>query len=494
MTQITIPFDNSYARLPETFYARLEPRPVKAPGFIVTNNTLARELNIDPDLFGTEKGLSVFSGSSLAAGSEPLAMAYAGHQFGGWVPQLGDGRALLLGEVIGRDGIRRDIQLKGSGPTPYSRMGDGRSALGPALREYIVSEAMHALGIPTTRALCVVSTGEHVVREGFIPGGIVTRVAKSHVRVGTFQYFAARQDTENLKALADYVIERHYPDAKDVGNPYAALYGSVVAAQASLVSRWMGVGFIHGVMNTDNVSVAGETIDYGPCAFMDTFHPGKVFSSIDHQGRYAYANQPNIQQWNLARLAEAMLPLFADDRDEAIGVAQEVLNGYPDLYEAAVDKVWAGKLGLASVGRATTELCIGLLDLMAEGKADFTCTFRALSGLDNLPGEEDAAFLSHFENADAVRPWLETWRKRLKEENADPAIRKAGMLSTNPAVIPRNHRVEEALAAVVEDGNTAPLFALLKALETPFDETDATRPFMAPPQEHEIVRHTFCGT
>ena len=307
-----VPFDNSYARLPDRFYARLDPTPVRKPRLIRVNEALARDMGLDPDWLSSGEGVEMLAGNRVPDGADPIAMAYAGHQFGTWVPQLGDGRAILLGEVIGRDGVRRDIQLKGAGQTPFSRMGDGRAWLGPVLREYIVSEGMAALGVPTTRALAAVTTGEQVAREQLFPGAVLARVARSHVRVGTFQFFAARKDTEALKVLADYVIGRHYPEAAESGEPYRALLDAVIAVQAKLIAQWQLAGFIHGVMNTDNMSVAGETIDYGPCAFMDAYHPQTVYSSIDHMGRYAYVNQPGIAQWNLAVLAHGLLPLRAD--------------------------------------------------------------------------------------------------------------------------------------------------------------------------------------
>lgn len=494
MTATIIPFDNSFARLPDTFYTRMIAQPVADPGFIVTNHTLAQELQIDANVFTSPEGLSWLSGNEIPQGADPLSMVYAGHQFGGWVPRLGDGRALLLGEVVAKDGIRRDIQLKGSGPTPYSRMGDGRSALGPALREYIMSEALHALGVPTSRALAVVSTGEMVQREGPIPGGIVTRVAKSHIRVGTFQYFASRQDTKSLKDLADYVIDRHYPSARSTKNPYIAMFDYILKAQASLVAQWMGIGFIHGVMNTDNISVSGETIDYGPCAFMDTFHPGMVFSSIDHHGRYAYANQPAILQWNLLKLAECLLPLFDEDTDRAIELAQDAVNAYPDCYETAINSIWAAKIGSTSPGKETTELCVKLLDLMTEGKADFTLSFHKLKRLAQEETPADQDFLSLFENREDVKEWLSSWRQKIKSEETGNKDSASVMAAANPVIIARNHRVEEAINAVVQEGDNTPLYALLEALQSPYDENDKTRSYMKPPEPEEIVARTFCGT
>lgn len=379
------PFDNSYARLPETFYARLNPTPVFAPRLIRLNRQLARQLNLDPDALATPEGLEILAGIKVPDRAEPIAMAYAGHQFGSFVPQLGDGRAILLGEVVDRDGRRRDIQLKGSGPTPFSRRGDGRAALGPVLREYIVSEAMAALGIPTTRALAAVKTGEMVWRETPLPGAVLTRVASSHIRVGTFQYFAARGDGESVRRLADYVIARHYPEAATAGNSYLALLDCVSTRQASLIAQWMLVGFIHGVMNTDNMSVAGETIDYGPCAFMDAYHPGAVYSSIDAIGRYAYANQPIIAQWNLARLAETLLPLFAQDEEAAVKQAQDVIAAFPGKFEIAYTEGLRRKLGLLTAQPEDRSLAQDLLERMAANGADFTLTFRRLCDAAEMP-------------------------------------------------------------------------------------------------------------
>src|ERR1700720_4026601 len=376
---VRLRFDNTYARLPERFYARVNPTPVATPRFVKLNLELARRLELDPHALASEQGVQILAGNRVAEGSEPLALAYAGHQFGYFVPQLGDGRANLLGEVMGPDGVRYDIQLKGSGPTPFSRRGDGRAALGPVLREYIVSEAMFALGIPTTRSLAAVFTGESVMRETALPGAVLTRVAASHIRVGTFQYFAARGDTEGVGRLADHVIARHYPQASGAERPYHALLEGVVARQADLVARWLLVGFIHGVMNTDNTSISGETIDYGPCAFMDHYDPAQVFSSIDEMGRYAYANQPRIALWNLTRLAECLLPLLSDDQEKAIAEAQGILGAVPEKFSAAYQAGLRNKIGLFTVRDGDEALVQDLLDAMAKNQADFTLTFRRLS-------------------------------------------------------------------------------------------------------------------
>ncbi|HEV7418177.1 MAG TPA: YdiU family protein, partial [Tianweitania sediminis] len=404
---IHLPFDNSYARLPQHFFAPFQASEVPAPLLIALNTRLAEELGLDPDWLQSADGLAMLAGNRFPEGAQPIAQAYAGHQFGNFVPQLGDGRATLLGEVVDRHGKRRDIQLKGSGPTPFSRRGDGRAAMGPVLREYIVSEAMAAMGIPTTRALAAVSTGEPVYRETVLPGAVLTRVAASHIRVGTFQYFAARSDEEGVKTLADYVIQRHYPDAAEAENPYRALLQHVITAQALLVARWMGVGFIHGVMNTDNMAISGETIDYGPCAFLDTYDPAKVFSSIDQFGRYAYANQPGIAQWNLARLAEALLPLLHEDRDEGVKLAQKMIAGFRGPFETAYMAVLRAKFGLKTEENEDGDLMQDFLDRMAQGGADFTRTFRALVAAAAGPeGDRDV-------RAEFIDPMLfETWAPR----------------------------------------------------------------------------------
>jgi serine/tyrosine/threonine adenylyltransferase len=409
-----IAFDNTYARLPERFYARVDPLPVARPRLVKLNRPLARELGLDADALETPEGAAIFAGSMVPEGAEPIAQAYAGHQFGGFVPQLGDGRAVLLGEVIDRNGARRDIQLKGSGPTPFSRMGDGRAAIGPVLREYLVSEAMAAMGIPTTRALAAATTGEPVHRETALPGAVVTRVASSHIRVGTFQYFAVRQDVEAIRLLADHVIARHYPEAREAARPCLALLEAVIARQAELVAAWMGVGFIHGVMNTDNTSIAGETIDYGPCAFMDSYHPQTVFSSIDQMGRYAFANQPGIAQWNLARFAECLLPLLADVRDAAIAAAQEALAGFGPRFEAALNGRLARKIGLAEARAGDVELVRDLLAAMADNAADWTLTFRRLA--DAAEGSGDEPVRALFIDPTAFDAWAVRWRQRLAGE------------------------------------------------------------------------------
>jgi serine/tyrosine/threonine adenylyltransferase len=488
---IHFPFDNSYARLPDRFFARVAPTPVAAPRLVRLNRELALQLNLDPDWLRSPDALEVLAGRRTPESAEPIALAYAGHQFGHFVPQLGDGRAVLLGEVVDRAGVRRDIQLKGSGRTPFSRGGDGRAALGPVLREYVVSEAMAALGIPTTRSLAAVMTGETVARETLLPGAVLTRVAASHVRVGTFQYFAARRDTEGVRLLADHVIARHYPDAAQAEHRYRALLEGVVARQADLVARWLLVGFIHGVMNTDNMSVAGETIDYGPCAFMDTYDPATVFSSIDQHGRYAYANQPRIAVWNLTRLAETLLPLLADDETQAIAQAEAVLDGFGDRFQAA----WLGglrrKLGLFSAEDDDGQLAQDFLGLLAAGKTDFTLAFRHLG--ETAAGSDDTLrkLVGGTEQYDA---WMSRWRARIAKEPQDPQVRQAAMRGINPAFTPRNHRVEAMIDAAVQRDDFAPFEELLAVLSRPFEDQPGFEHYMQPPQEHERVLQTFCGT
>lgn len=492
-TDLAFPFDNSYARLPERFYARLPPTAVPEPALIRLNEPLARRLGLDPDKLRTQESIDVFAGNRVPEGSEPLAMAYAGHQFGGWVPQLGDGRAILLGEVVGKNNIRYDIQLKGAGRTPFSRMGDGRAVLGPVLREYIVSEAMAGLGIPTTRALAAVTTGQDIVREAILPGAVLTRVAQSHVRVGTFQFFAARRDVEGLRNLADYVIDRHYPEARGAERPYCAMLDAVIARQARLIARWMGVGFIHGVMNTDNMSIVGETIDYGPCAFMDDYHPGRVFSSIDQGGRYAYGNQPDIAHWNLACLARAILPILDDDEERALEQGQTALDAYPELFQAVWNDVLRAKLGLTVKSDEDQALAHDLLKAMADVGADFTLTFRALSEVGLDPSDADNQLRDHIGASAQFEPWLKRWRERLARETRSDLERNRAMRDVNPAFIARNHRVEEAIRAAL-DGDLRPFERFLIVLNTPFADHDEHRDLTRPPQPEEVVKQTFCGT
>jgi len=484
-------FDNSYARLPERFFARQPPSPVSAARLIRVNRPLAAELCLDPDWLESADGLAMLAGDRFPETAEPIALAYAGHQFGNFVPQLGDGRALLVGEVVDAAGRHRDIQLKGSGPTRFSRKGDGRAALGPVLREYLVSEAMAALGIPTARTLAAVLTGDPVYRETRLPGAVVTRVAASHVRIGTFQFFAARRDAEALKILADYVIGRHYPALAGRDDPYPALLEAVVAAQAQLVARWMLVGFIHGVMNTDNMTVSGETIDYGPCAFMDAYDPATVFSSIDAQGRYAYANQPRIAGWNLTRFAETLLPLLDADEDAAIAKAEGVLKSFQPAYQAAFHGGLRRKLGLISEADGDIELIGELFSLMAANRADFTLTFRGLA--DEIDGQAGkGATRGLFIDPTAFDAWAGRWRERVAREDASSS--REAMLSANPKYIPRNHRVEAAIRAAVERQDFGPFEEMLLVTGKPFDEQPEMAVYALPPEEDERVLQTFCGT
>ncbi|WP_119680644.1 protein adenylyltransferase SelO [Indioceanicola profundi] len=490
---VHIPFDNSYARLPDQFFARVQPTRVSAPRLIKLNHDLARQLGLDPEALSGPEAAEIFAGNRIPEGAEPIALAYAGHQFGGFVPQLGDGRAILLGEVVAPDGQRRDIQLKGSGRTPFSRGGDGRAALGPVLREYLVSEAMAALGIPTTRALAAATTGEVVERETSLPGAVLTRIAASHIRIGSFQYFAARGDVEAVRRLADYAIARHYPDAAAASQPYRAFLEGVVARQAQLVAQWLQVGFIHGVMNTDNMSISGETIDYGPCAFIDTYNPTQVFSSIDRHGRYAYGNQPGIAQWNLARLAECLLGLFSDDEDEAIAQANEALTSFADRFNTAYLGGLRRKLGLAEEREEDRALAQDLLERMAANKADFTLTFRRL-GDAAADSAADAAVRSLFEDGAAYDGWAGRWRQRLAEEPQDAASRRAAMRRANPAFIPRNHRVEAVIEAAVQREDFGPFEELLTVLSAPYDDQADFAHYADPPPPGGGIYRTFCGT
>jgi len=487
-------FIESYARLPVHFFSRVDPTRVADPTLIAFNSALASELGLDVHGLDPRTLAEIFSGNRALPGTLPIAMAYAGHQFGQFVPQLGDGRAILLGEVRDRCGRRRDIQLKGSGRTPYSRSGDGRAALGPVLREYVVSEAMHALGIPATRALAAVATGEAVYRErGALPGAVLTRVAASHVRVGTFQYFAARGDTDAVRRLADYVIERHYAEAKSAANPYLELLRSVMQRQARLIAAWMNVGFIHGVMNTDNMAVSGETIDFGPCAFMDVYDPATVFSSIDHMGRYAYANQPAAAQWNLARFAETLLTCIDPRMDGAIELATSVITDFSREFDEHRLAGMRRKLGLFTEEEGDPVLIQGLLDTMQRGGADFTLTFRRLcAAAEGVAG--DAALDEMFGDPAGFRQWSQGWRARLAREPQPGSEHAAFMRLVNPAVIPRNHRIEAAIVAAVERGDFTPFATLTTVLSRPYEDSDAGAAYTAAPLPEERVLQTFCGT
>ncbi len=492
-------FTLRYARLSARFFERFDPVPVAAPRLVAFNRPLAEELGFDLDAYDEALATEIFSGNRVPDGAEPLAMAYAGHQFGNFVPRLGDGRAVLLGEVTDRQGRLRDIQLKGGGRTPFSRGGDGRAPLGPVLREYLVSEAMHAMAIPTTRALAAVTTGERVVRRIPEPGAVLTRVAASHIRVGTFQYFAGRGDIDGLRELADHVIERHYPQLADSehlnrpeGERYLALLEAIQARQAALIARWMGVGFIHGVMNTDNMSVSGETIDFGPCAFMEAYDPRTVFSSIDEGGRYAYGNQPGIGQWNLARLAETLLPLIDEDQEQAIAKATKVIETYPGRFETEKLAVMRAKLGLAGEEDGDGALIDALLEAMQAGRADFTLTFRQLSEV-AASAESEPALYELFERTEAIQAWLERWRERLSREAAGAEEIARRMRATNPKYIPRNHRVQEALAAA-DDGDFGPFETLREVLAQPFEDQPGREEYALPAAPSEQVFRTFCGT
>jgi uncharacterized protein YdiU (UPF0061 family) len=484
-------FEHTYGTLPARFYTRVEPTRVADPKLIVFNRGLAAELGLDPDVVERNATL-MFSGNQLAEDSTPIAMAYAGHQFGTFVPRLGDGRAILLGELRARDGSLRDVQLKGSGLTPFSRDGDGRAALGPMLREYLVSEAMHAMGIPTTRSLAVITTGEQVYREQALTGAILTRVAASHIRVGTFQYFAARQDQEGVSALLDYVIARHYPEARAAQVPALAVLQAVTNRQVELITSWMLVGFIHGVMNTDNMAISGETIDYGPCAFMDEYHPGTVFSSIDRGGRYAYSNQPAVAQWDLARFAETLLPLIDGNADEAVSRALAIIEPFVVQFEARFLEGARRKIGLTTAEDGDFELIRQLFTVMQEASADFTLTFRRLADAAES-ADAEAPLRELFTATQAFDAWLQDWRLRLTREPHTSAERAASMRRVNPAFIPRNHRVEAALNAAYA-GDLHPFHRLLSILQRPFDDQPEAAEYERPPEPSERVRNTFCGT
>ncbi len=485
-------FQSTFVDALEGLYEPWSGASVPAPRLLALNDDLAAELGADAGALRAPDGVAVLAGSATPDGANPVAQAYAGHQFGGLQPRLGDGRALLLGEVIDVHGRRRDLHLKGSGRTPFARGGDGKAAVGPMLREYVIGEAMHALGIPTTRALAVVATGEEVVRETVLPGAVLTRVAASHIRVGTFQYAAISGGPELVQRLADYAIARHHPAAAESEHPYRAFFEGVLDAQAALIARWIGVGFIHGVMNTDNMAISGETIDYGPCAFMDAYDPATVFSSIDHRGRYAYANQPPIAQWNLARLAEALLPLFDADPDGAMAAGTALLQSFPDRYEAYRRAVMRAKLGLTEPQADDVELFEGLLALMQAQRIDFTSCFRALSA--SLRGDDERARALFAEPA-AFDAWSELWHARLAASAADDHEATAGAMDrVNPVYVPRNHLVEDALAAATE-GDVKPFERLVAVLADPFRERAGLEIYAAPaPAGFGACYRTFCGT
>lgn len=489
---VSFGFQHSYARELAGFYARVTPAKVAAPRLLKLNTGLAELLGLDLRALDEERAAAIFSGSVLPADAEPIALAYAGHQFGNFVPQLGDGRAILLGELVGRDGVRRDVQLKGAGQTPFSRRGDGRAALGPVLREYLVSEAMHALGIPTTRALAAVLTGEPVYRESVLPGAVFTRVAQSHIRVGTFQFFSRRADVQGMQKLADYVIARHYPALAREPNPYLALLDAVMQRQAELIARWMMVGFIHGVMNTDNMAVSGETIDFGPCAFMDAYDPRTVFSSIDHGGRYAFMNQPPIAQWNLARLAETLLPLLDEDTERAIAVATEHLEGFEAIFTERYVAGLRAKLGLALAEPDDQALAYELLEQMHQSAADFTTTFRRLCEVRG--GKDREIIRSRFNDPRRFDAWCDRWLARAARERTTPEEQAQAMRRVNPAFIPRNHLVEEALQQAVQRGDLSAFDRLAEVLARPYDDQPEHASYGEPPPSDFGPYRTFCGT
>lgn len=482
--------DNSYARLPENFYERIAPTKVSNPELIKFNHKLAQELGLN--LSDQREIANIFSGNEIPKAFEPIAQAYAGHQFGHFVPQLGDGRAVLLAEIITPKGIRRDLQLKGSGPTSFSRSGDGRACLGPVLREYLVSEAMHALGVPSTRALAVVSTGEDVYRETPLPGAVLSRIAASHIRVGTFEYFAARQDFDSVKTLADYVIDRHYGYIKDSDNPYISLLSEVLNRQIKLISKWMSFGFVHGVMNTDNMTVSGETIDYGPCAFMDFYDPNIVFSSIDHYGRYAYSEQFNIALWNLSCFASSILNLIDNDKSKAIEIAKEILESAKNKFEESYSSLMLEKIGIEQGSEADKLLLRELLDIMHESRADFTLSFRYLARSINDPlGNAD--LISLFDSGKRIKEWLSKWHLRINETENKLNEISILMNQVNPAFIPRNHRIEEVITDAYTKADFTLLNKLSEALSKPYTEENNLELMQAPQNKDQIYR-THCGT
>ena len=477
-------FDNSYARLPDTMFSRLIPVPVQIPKLIILNHTLSKELGLDFSDLTDENIALMFAGKSLPKGSEPIAQAYAGHQFGHFTI-LGDGRAIIMGEHLTPDKKRVDIQFKGSGRTPYARGADGRAALGPMLREYIISEAMHTLNISTTRSLAVVTTGENVIRETLLPGAILTRVAASHIRVGTFQFVAMLGDVKTLKVLVDYAIDRHFPNLKGTKNLALALLNAVMKKQTELITNWMRVGFIHGVMNTDNMTISGETIDYGPCAFMDSYNPGTVFSSIDHQGRYAYVNQPSIAHWNLLRFAETLLPLIHDKQHKAIKIAEETINCFSAVYKKHWLEMMRKKLGLFREENEDETLITSLLSWMHQNKADYTNTFCSLIEEETPKDKlfQDKIFLN----------WHQQWQTRLKQNKKPKKLSLNMMRITNPLIIPRNHKVEESLDAA-NIGDLVPMYNLLEVLKKPYDSRSEITAYRSPPAPSEHIYQTFCGT
>jgi uncharacterized protein YdiU (UPF0061 family) len=488
-------FNNTYVTLPEYFYHKVNPTKVINPSLIKFNYKLAEELGLYDSRL--EDITNIFSGNIICQGSQPIAQVYAGHQFGHFVPRLGDGRAILLGEVFDSNGYRKDIQLKGSGRTPYSRGGDGRAWLGPVIREYIISEFMHNLAVPTTRSLAAVLTGEDIYRQEALPGAILTRVASSHIRIGSFEYFAAKDDTKALKLLADYVIDRHYSVIKNDTNPYLSLLEQVLKKQSLLVAKWMSIGFIHGVMNTDNMSISGETIDYGPCAFMDYYDQNMVFSSIDNYGRYAYSNQPKICQWNLSCLAEALLPIIDSNKEHAIELCTEVLNSFNQDFKSNFYRLMIEKIGLDGELLEDFMLVQGLLDLMQKYKADFTLTFRYLSKIVD-ENNDLSIFLKLFDEeantSSEINLWLSKWRLRLKRLNLDSTQIEKKMNLVNPAFIPRNHKIEEMIEKAHLNNDYSLMNDFLEIMENPFQEQDLFREYFFAPENKVLDYVTFCGT
>ena len=494
----SMPFQNRFAQLPPQLFSEVQPTAVSNPQWIKFNEPLATELGLDVTSLNTPDAAAIFSGNTLPDAAKPLAMTYAGHQFGHWAPQLGDGRAVLLGDLQDTNGQYREIQLKGAGLTPYSRNGDGRAWLGPVLREYIVSEAMAALGVPTTRALAAVLTGDQVFREAAMPGAIITRVAHSHVRVGTFQYFIARNDLPAIEALMLHMISTCYPELSTATNPASALFKAVIIRQADLVAHWQSVGFIHGVMNTDNMAVSGETIDYGPCAFLDEYNPKKVFSSIDQMGRYAYANQPAAAQWNLSNFAQALLPFMDDDKDIALSSAQALLDEFPQHYGDAYSKRMLAKIGISEQQNNDMQLLTELLDLMAESEADFTLTFTYLTHyhLTKLKPSASSGVLDptpYYQPPASLQHWIEQWQQRLMQQSTSSEQQQVLMQQHNPSLIPRNHRIEASIQAAV-DNDFEPFNQLVDALKNHYSQKEQYNYLAEAPTKHEMVEKTFCGT
>ncbi len=493
-----MPFQNRFAQLPPQLFSEVQPTAVSRPQWIRFNEALATELGLDAVSLNTPAAAAIFAGNTLPDTAKPLAMTYAGHQFGHWVPQLGDGRAVLLGDLLDIHDQYREVQLKGAGITPYSRSGDGRAWVGPVLREYIVSEAMAALGVPTTRALAAVLTGDQVFREGAMPGAIITRVANSHVRVGTFQYFIARDDLPAIDALMQHMISTCYPEISDAANPASALFSAVISKQANLVAHWQSVGFIHGVMNTDNMAISGETIDYGPCAFLDEYDPKKVFSSIDQMGRYAFANQPAAAQWNLSNFGQALLPFIDNDKDAALAIAQSLLDEFPKRYQEAYNERMLAKIGISNQHGNDMELLTELLALMVESNADFTLTFTYLTNYQltklNPRITKPAIDISpYYQAPSSLQAWHEKWQRRLTQQSTNSEQQHTLMQQHNPVLIPRNHRIEACIQSAVEN-DFEPFNELVNAMQRPYSTDQQYSHLAEPPNEREVVKKTFCGT